>query len=161
MSRLVRFVVALALVLSFRADPARAQAFLQQPEGRPAVRMQQLAVRVEIVDGVATTTLRQSWRNDGGAQAEATWLLPLPPGAVADGFRMTVNGVEMSGEVLDAARARTVYEGIVRQRLDPGLLEWFGRGCLRARIFPIPPHGEVSADVVFRQILPELDGLRR
>jgi len=159
MSRLARLVAALALVLSFLADPARAQAPLQRPQ--PLVRMAQLAVRVEIVDGVGTTTLRQAWRNDGNVQAEATWILPLPPGAVADGFRMTVNGVEMSGEVLDAARARSVYEGIVRQRLDPGLLEWFGRGCLRARIFPIPPHGEVSADVSFRQILPELDGLRR
>ncbi|MFQ5507527.1 MAG: rhodanese-like domain-containing protein, partial [Planctomycetota bacterium] len=42
-----------------------------------------------------------------------------------------------------------------RRRRDPGLLEYLGRGCLRARIFPIPPRGEVMVEVGFRQVLPE------
>ncbi|MEQ1895708.1 MAG: VWA domain-containing protein, partial [Planctomycetota bacterium] len=88
------------------------------------------------------------------------WVLPLPEGAVADGFTMTINGVPTAGDVLDANEARGVYEGIVRSRRDPGLLEFFGRGCLRARIFPIPARGEVKVDVGYRQVLPERLGLR-
>ncbi|NOT31212.1 MAG: VWA domain-containing protein, partial [Planctomycetes bacterium] len=128
---------------------------------QPAVHMTQMTVQVAVVDGVASTTLKQTWRNDGGGVAEAIWILPLPPGAVADGFTMTVNGAPLAGEVLDAKRAREVYESIVRSRRDPGLLEYFGRGCLRARIFPIPAQGEVKVDVAFRQVLPERLGLRR
>jgi Ca-activated chloride channel family protein len=126
----------------------------------PAVRMTQMVVRVTVVDGVATTKLEQTWRNDGGGEAEATWILPLPSGAVADAFTMTVNGVPMAGDVLGADEARAVYESIVRSRRDPGLLEFFGRGCLRARIFPIPARGEVKVDVGFRALLPERLGVR-
>ena len=120
-----------------------------------------MVAAVEIVDGVATTTLTQTLRNDGPREAEATWLLPLPEGAVADDFRMTVGGVETSGEVLAAGQARQVYESIVRRRRDPGLLEYFDRGCLRARVFPIPARGEAVVDVVFKHVLPRLGGLER
>jgi len=133
----------------------------QVPVQPPAVRMTHLTIGVEVVDGLASTRLKQVWRNDGASQAEATWLLPLPPGAVADGFTLTVNGVPIPGEVLGADAARAVYEGIVRRRRDPGLLEYFGNGCLRARIWPIPVHGETSVEVGFRSVLPELLGLRR
>src|SRR5262245_27996100 len=85
----------------------------------PAVRMTQMVVRVTVVDGVASTKLEQTWRNDGGGDAEATWILPLPSGAVADAFTMTVNGVPMAGDVLGADEARGVYESIVRSRRDP------------------------------------------
>ena len=133
----------------------------QRPERVPAgVRMTQARLEVRIVEGVASTTIHQTWRNDGGGEAEAVWILPLPEGAVADGFTMTMNGVATAGDVLDADQARGVYEGIVRSRRDPGLLEYFGRGCLRARIFPIPAQGEVQVVVGYRQVLPERLGLR-
>ena len=155
MSRVLFLVVLLASLTSLSAPRAQGRV------APPTVRMTQLTVQVTVLDGVASTTLKQTWRNDGAGEAEATWVLPLPPGAVADGFTMTVNGAPLAGEVLDANRAREVYESIVRSRRDPGLLEYFGRGCLRARIFPIPAHGEVKVDVAFRQVLPELLGLRR
>ena len=66
---------------------------------------------------MASTTIHQTWRNDGGGEAEAVWVLPLPEGAVADGFTMTINGVPTAGDVLDANEARGVYEGIVRSKL--------------------------------------------
>ncbi len=131
------------------------------PRPVATVHMPRMSVRVEIVDGVATTELVQLVRNEGAVPAEADWVLPLPEGAVADGFRMKVGGVETSGEVLDAQSARRVYEDIVRRRRDPGLLEYLGRGCLRARIFPVPARGEVTVEVGFRQVVPELAGLRR
>jgi len=151
------FLPFLLLVLVGLFAPSAAQGLVRNT---PGVRMPQLAVKVAVIDGVASTSLKQTWRNDGEGQAEATWILPLPAGAVADGFTMTVNGVQQAGEVLDANAARGVYENIVRQRRDPGLLEFFGRGCLRARIFPIPAHGEVVVDVSFRALLPERLGVR-
>jgi Ca-activated chloride channel family protein len=109
--------------------------------------------------GVAPTPLDQVFRNDGGRDAEGTWFLPLPAGAVADGFTMTVGGKEVKGEVLDAGQARSVYESIVAQRRDPGLLEYAGEGMLRARIFPIPANGEVGVTVRLRQVLQPTGGM--
>ncbi len=129
------------------------------PRGPAAVRIVRTAVAAEIVDGVATTTIDQVFRNDGGREAEGTWFLPVPPGAFADGFTMTVGGKEVKGEVLDAAKARAVYESIVRQRRDPGLLEYASEGLLRARIYPIPANGEVGVTVRLRQVLHPTGGL--
>lgn len=118
-----------------------------------AVAFGDLQVRVAIEGGVATTELRQTIHNRTGAQREADWLLPLPKGAIADKFTMTVGGQTLAGEVLDAGRARSTYEAIVRQRRDPGLLEYAGTGCLRARVFPIPAQGKVDVVVRFTQLL--------
>ncbi len=129
------------------------------PRGPAAVHVVRTKVAAAIVDGVATTTIDQVFRNDGGREAEGTWFLPLPAGAVADGFTMTVGGKEVTGEVLDAGQARAVYESIVRQRRDPGLLEYAGEGMLRARIFPIPAIGEIGVTVRLRQVLQPTGGL--
>jgi len=126
-----------------------------------SVRMTRVTAEVRVVDGVATTTLHQRLHNDTARETEAIWVLPLPEGAAADRFTMKVGGVEMKGDVLDAGSARGVYESIVRRRRDPGLLEYVGRGCLRARIFPIPAQGDVDVDVTFRQVLPATGGLYR
>jgi Ca-activated chloride channel family protein len=129
------------------------------PRGGPTVRIVRTAVHAEIVDGVATTTVDQVIHNDGDRDAEGTWFLPLPSGAVADAFTMTVGGKEIAGEVLDAGQARSVYENIVRKRRDPGLLEYAGEGMLRARIFPIPARGDVGVTVRVRQVLQPTGGI--
>ena len=159
-----RLLSALSLVL---ATPLAAQGLLigpdpgprPAPDARPApraghgVHIARTQVRADIVDGVATTTIDQVLKNEGARDAEGTWFLPLPASAVADAFTMTVGGKEISGEVLDAGQARSVYESIVRRRRDPGLLEYAGDGMLRARIFPIPARGEVGVTVRLRQVL--------
>jgi Ca-activated chloride channel homolog len=126
---------------------------------RPGVHIVGTKIHADIVDGVATTTIDQTIRNTTQRIAEGTWFLPLPAGAVADGFTMTVGGKEISGEVLDAGQARSVYESIVRRRRDPGLLEYAGEGMLRARIFPIPANGEIGVTVRLRQVLQPTGGM--
>jgi Ca-activated chloride channel family protein len=126
---------------------------------RPGVHITSTKVHAKIVDGVATTTIDQVIRNNGNRIAEGTWFLPLPAGAVADAFTMSVGGKEISGEVLDAGQARNVYESIVRRRRDPGLLEYAGEGMLRARIFPIPANGEVGVTVRLRQVIQPTGGM--
>lgn len=126
---------------------------------RPGVHIVRTKVQARIVDGVATTTIDQVIANTTPRIQEGTWFLPLPAGAVADAFTMSVDGKEISGEVLDAGQARQVYESIVRRRRDPGLLEYAGDGMLRARIFPIPANGEVGVTVRLRQVLDPTGGM--
>lgn len=126
-----------------------------RPPAGPAVTAGLLQVRARIQDGAAATEVEQTLHNRTGVIQEGTWILPLPPGAVADRFTMTINGVEQKGDVLDASAARQVYENIVRRQRDPGLLEYLGHGCLRARVFPIPANGEVLVKVRWAQVLPQ------
>jgi Ca-activated chloride channel family protein len=143
-------LAATAALVAQRATPT-------PPQGH--VRMTSTKVTTTIVDGVATNELQQILHNDGPQDAEAVWILPLPADAAADRFTMTVAGKEMESEVLDAGRARSIYEEIVRRRRDPGLLEYIGGGMLRARIFPIPPKQAITVLVRYRQVLPETGGL--
>lgn len=115
--------------------------------------------RVRIVDGVADTEVAMTFRNDGTRQAEKIVLLPLPEGAVADQLELRIGGEMQKGDVLERGRARGIYEGIVRRRLDPALLEYVGRDTLRLRVFPIPPRGKQDVKIRFRMILPEAGGL--
>ncbi|MHC4852443.1 MAG: VIT and vWA domain-containing protein, partial [Planctomycetota bacterium] len=133
-----------------------------RPHRRPwsvPVTIKSLAVKTNIVDGVATTELHQVFHNGGPRIAEGTWILPLPQGATADHFTMSMNGKQVAGEVLDAGRARQIYMSIVRRQKDPGLLEYMGNGCLRARVFPIPAKSDMTVQVRYRQVLPETAGL--
>jgi hypothetical protein len=55
---------------------------------------------------------------------------------------MDVNGVRRSGVVVPVGRARAAYEAIVRQRVDPGILEIDKEtNEFRTRVFPIPANG--------------------
>ena len=129
------------------------------PTRAPMVRLLSQRVHANLIDGIADVTTEQVFRNDGGGEAEAEFLFPLPPDAAADRFTMTMNGKEVPAEVLDAGRARAIYEEIVSRRRDPGLLEYVGYGLLRARIFPVPTQGETRVTLRYRAVLPHSGGL--
>jgi hypothetical protein len=127
---------------------------------RPAkVRVTRTGVKAAIEDGVATTTVEQVFRNDGGARRRGH-LVPAAAGR-GGGRRVHDDGGRQGGRGGSARRqpgARRL-RAIVRQRRDPGLLEYAGEGLLRARIYPIPANGEVGVKVRMRQVLQPTGGL--
>ena len=110
-------------------------------------------VDVTIEDRVATTKIDQAFRNPNNARLEGTYLFPLPKGAHIDQFVMDVNGKPMEAELLDADKARRVYEEIVRKARDPALLEYVGQGALKVRIFPIEPHSVKKIGITYTETL--------
>jgi Ca-activated chloride channel family protein len=108
---------------------------------------------------VATLWVEVTFHNDTARRLEGELLLPIPGDAVIDKLEMTVNGKTMKAELLDADRARATYEGIVRQMRDPALLELQSERLVRARVFPIEPHGDVRLRFDYTQILPQAGGL--
>jgi Ca-activated chloride channel homolog len=130
---------------------------------RPEFPLQVVKHRVEtrIDDSVARTRVEETFYNPNGSQLEGTYMFPLPPGASISRFAMMVGGKEIAGEVLDRDKARGIYESIVRQSRDPGLLEFIDRGLFRARVFPIPALGNVEVRVEYDETLPSTGGLGR
>ncbi len=94
-------------------------------------------VEVEIKDQVAVTRLRQVFYNPSDRRMEGTFIFPVPKGARIDKFSMEVNGKMQKAELLDAKKARKIYEDIVRKALDPALFEYAGQRLFKVRIFPI------------------------
>jgi Ca-activated chloride channel family protein len=110
-------------------------------------------VTVEMNDQVATTSVDQEFYNPTSQRLEGTYLFPLPVGAHVDKFSMDVNGTMTDAELLDASKARSVYEDIVRKFKDPALLEYTGRDAFRARIFPIEPNSRKHVKITYTQLL--------
>jgi len=136
------------------------------PPHIPTVRIPNLTIKyhrvtVTIDNQVATTKIDQVFVNESGYDVEGTYIFPLPDDAAVSDFAMYVDGQRLSGEVLDADEAREIYEGIVRERRDPAILEYVGRNAFRARVYPIPARSEKRVQLEYSQILTMDQGLVR
>jgi Ca-activated chloride channel family protein len=110
-------------------------------------------VKVTVVDGVAETTVDQVFRNDCHSALEATYIFPLPEDAAVSDFALWIGGKKQKGEILDKDEARKIYEGIVAQLKDPGLLEYMGGNLFKARVYPVPAKGTQKVEIAFTQKL--------
>ncbi len=116
-------------------------------------------VEVEIHGQVATTRIEQLFHNPLGHRLEGVYLYPLPPGAALERFSMDIDGKPAEAELLDAEKARGIYEDIVRKSRDPALMEYSGQNVLRVRVFPVEPHEDKRIRVVYTSILPMNGGI--
>jgi Ca-activated chloride channel family protein len=115
-------------------------------------------VSIEITDQVATTTVDQEFYNPNAARLEGYYLFPLPAGAVIRNFSMWIDGRETRAELLDAGKARSIYEDIVRRLRDPALLEYGDRGVFKMRVFPIEPYGKKRIKISYHEVLEKNNG---
>ena len=119
------------------------------------------SIRATVEGRVARIEVEEQFRNNGGGMAEGTYLYPLAGEAVFQSLSLWMGETEMRGELMDATKARGIYEEIVRRRRDPALVTLAGHQLLRAQVFPIQP-GETRKVVLrFTQLLEkEGDALR-
>jgi len=110
-------------------------------------------VTVDIKDIAASTKVDQAFYNHENRVVEGLYIFPLPVGASISGFAMDIEGKMTKGELLDADQARSIYENIVRQMRDPGLLEFFGTGLFKTRIYPIEPLKEKQVKIEYQEAL--------
>lgn len=110
-------------------------------------------VSVNIEHNVATTTIDQVFINEYDVDLEGTYIFPLPEEASITEFSMYIDGKKVSGKILGKDKARKIYEDIVRQMKDPGLLEYVGRNMFKARVYPIPRRGKKRMKLVYKQVL--------
>ncbi len=128
----------------------------QQPVGELSI--QSLSVNVEILDGVAQTTVEQTFFNETDARLEGQFRFPLPSDASITRLAMEIDGKLMEGEVVERQKARQTYEGIVRSMKDPALLEWMPGGMFSCRIFPIEAKQPKRIVIGYQQALAGFDG---
>lgn len=110
-------------------------------------------VEVDIEGQAAKTAIDQVFYNPDNRRLEGYFLFPIPKGATLSDFSMFINGKETPAELLDADKARKIYEDIVRQLRDPALLEYSQQGLFKVRIFPIEPRSETRIKISYSQLL--------
>ncbi len=114
-------------------------------------------VTVDVRDQIARTTVEQSFVNATDQVLEGVFYFPLPADASISGFGMWIGNELVEADLVEKARARQIYEDILRRKKDPGLLEWQGGNLFKARVYPITPHAEKRIRIRYTQVL-ELEG---
>ena len=111
-------------------------------------------VSVDIRDQIARTVIEESFVNHTAGRLEGVFHFPLPQDASISGFGMWIGNELVEADVVEKQRAREIYETILRERRDPGLLEWAGGNIFKARVFPIEAHSEKRIKITYTQVLP-------
>jgi len=116
-------------------------------------------VDVEINGNAAETSIDQEFYNPTDNLLEGFYIFPIPKDAVIKNFSMMINGKETPAELLDAVKARQIYEDIVRQVRDPALLEYSNQGLFKVRIFPIERRSSKKISISYSEILDSDNGM--
>ncbi len=112
----------------------------------PEVQAQPIEVRdVDIraaVNGVhAETTMTITFYNPNPRILEGELYFPLPTDATVSGYALDINGVLVDGVIVEKEKARVVFEELVRQGVDPGLVEQSAGNVFKTRVYPLPANG--------------------
>ena len=166
MRRLNFIATVIILLLAGVVQFAEAQGIIVNLTSRRTPQLQNLRiekhhVNVTIDNQLATTKIDQVFANPNDRQLEGTYLFPLQDEVAISDFVLYIDGKPVKAELLAKAKARSIYEGIVRSMQDPALLEYVGTRAFQARVFPIPPNGERRIQLEYSQIIEADSGLAR
>jgi Ca-activated chloride channel family protein len=152
--------IILSIILCFLAEVMIAGGFIiiEPKDGNPVGRsyvldVKSLKVETSIKDQYAYTKIEQVFYNPSNMNLEGYFLFPVPKGCVIKNFSMDINGKKMQAELLDATKARQIYEDIVRKLKDPALLEYSEQSLFKVRIFPIEALKEKRIEISYTEIL--------
>ena len=168
----------LALLLSALPGlPLGAQAGLLVPSstGRPDARilsLREMTLDVGLARGYARVNVRQVFENHTGTAQEGTYTFSLPPSAAVGDFAVWDGLQRIPGVILERKRARSIYQELARQRIDPGLLQQGeaedpGQGpgprpsagtLFSVTVAPIPPMATKRVELQFQQETPLIGG---
>jgi len=111
-----------------------------------------VSVDASIKDQVAEVQFTQVFRNLSNQPMEVSYIFPVPADAVISQFTLLIDGKEVPAKMYTKEEAHRIYEGIVRTKRDPAILEYMGYGALQTNVFPLPPYGERRISLRYTQI---------
>lgn len=108
-----------------------------------------------IENQVATTTVDQVFFNDdsNNSMVEATYIFPLPEGAVITQLAYWYNGNKYIANIRTKQEAQASYDSTIRRLLDPAILQYFGTNTFKLNIAPINPKTEVRFSITYTELL--------
>ena len=145
----LRFFLLPLLVVILVAAEARGAGILVPRDGTAPIEVKSHRVSVVLEDGLAKTTLRQTFVNPHRRPLQAIYLFPVPRTASLMDVAMEVNGERLEGLLIERRRARRIYEGIVSQSRDPALVEQIGPETFRLSVFPVMPQKDTVVELTW------------
>ena len=97
--------------------------------------------------------MKLRFQNDTDRVLEGELVLPLGEGRTISRYALEVNGKMREGVTVPKNKARDAFESIVREQVDPGLVEMTKGNHFRTRIYPIPAKGSKSVILGYEEVL--------
>lgn len=119
------------------------------------VRVSNVDIGVKVVGSLAVTTVEMTFYNPNNRVLEGELQFPLADGQNVSRFALDINGKLREGVVVEKARGQEVFETIVRQGVDPGLLEKTQGNNFKTRVYPLPAKGTRKVVIAYEQELPK------
>ena len=167
MTRLQRFVLLAALLAPI---PILADVGVLIPSGRSSpdptiLSLDQMAVDIRIDNGDARVSIRQVFASHLAEVLEGEYLFGLPSRATVSDFAVWDGVTRIPGVILERRRAEEIYERLMQDSIDPGLLQQGDRGtedaaeatrtsAFSARIAPIPGFGTKRLEMEYHEVVP-------
>ena len=173
----MRPVLGFLLCLVAGLTPLGAQAGLLVPtsSGRPDARvlsLRDMAIDIGIARGYARVNVRQVFENHTSTVQEGTYRFALPASAAVGDFAIWDGLQRIPGVILEKKRARSIYQELTRQRIDPGLLQQgeeedgeggstrpSGGALFTVTVAPISALATKRLELQFQEEVPFIDGV--
>jgi Ca-activated chloride channel family protein len=170
----------LLVVFASAVSPLRAQAGLLVPSssGRPDARvlsLREMEIDIGIARGYARVNVRQVFENHTATVQEGTYRFALPASAAVGDFAIWDGLQRIPGVILEKKRARSIYQELTHQRIDPGLLQQgeeedgepgegrstrpSGSALFSVTVAPIPAYATKRLELQFQEEVPFIGGV--
>jgi Ca-activated chloride channel homolog len=127
--------------------------------------LDQMAVDIRIDNGDARVSVRQIFASHRSGVLEGEYLFSMPGRATVSDFAVWDGVTRIPGVILERRRAEEIYERLMQQQIDPGLLQQGERGtegaaeatrtsAFSARIVPIPGFGTKRLEMEYHEVVP-------
>lgn len=120
-----------------------------------AIELTRADLRTQVRGSVATTLLTLTFTNPNSRVLEGELQFPLREGQTVQAFSLEMaDGSLMKAVPVPKARGREVFEAVVRQRVDPALLEQTAGEQFKLRIYPLAPKKPRQVQIELQEWLP-------
>jgi len=155
----------LTLLSSFSALSQNKQALRDAPHSIPtisitpsmdiekAIEISSFHVQSKIYGNLAQSLIDITFYNPNQRPLSADFIFPIPANSSLNGYALDVKGTMVEGVAVEKHKARKTFEKIVRQGIDPGLVEKIQGNVFKTRIFPLNARGHRSIQIKFITVL--------
>ncbi len=124
--------------------------------------VQAVRIEAELSGSRALTTVEMTFFNPNARVLEGELQFPLLDGQQVTGIALDIDGKLREAVPVEKAKGQQVFEDVIRQRIDPALLQTTIGNNYKLRVYPLPANGTRRVLLRFAETLPATgNGLRR
>ena len=135
-----KYFTFLFVVLGYTIQ-AQTTARLKSDDAEKPIYLKDWDIDIKVIGNIAVTTQKMVFYNPNDRILSGEFNFPLNDGQSVSRFALEINGILREGSIVDKEKGRSVYEKVIRQKVDPGLLEMTKGNNFRSRVYPSPALG--------------------